>query len=199
MNQQSTFNMYKGTRQFFGVEGAEDASAAPADSKSIKDHLSEIKDKIMGGAMATIELIVYVVFLAHFVAILVYSQSVTEDGAIVQDKNNTAIQAVCGLGILLCLVRIGWSHVFFQRAMESETGRVIEMVFSILMFILFSTALGVSLSSRSALESATSSNLVTASKKHNKMQWILSSIGTGASGFYMGVNIYFVVKNKNAM
>jgi hypothetical protein len=193
MNQQSTFNMYKGTRQFFGVEG----DAAPADSKSVSDHLSDIKDKIMGGAAATIELILYVVFLAHFVSILVNSQSVTEDGAIVQDRNNTAIQAVCGLGIILCIVRIGWSHVFFERAAESQSGRVVEMVFSIILFILFSTALGVSLNSRSALDSAPASALVTASKKHNRMQWILSSIGTGATGLYLGYNIYVVVKNKN--
>lgn len=185
-----TFNMYKGTRQFFGVESDESS-----DSKSLKDQLSDIKDQIMGGAAATIELIIYVVFLVHFVAILVNNQAVADDDhTIVPNRNNITIKSVCAVGIVLCLVRIGWSHFFFKRSVESQSGRVVEMIFSILMLALFSTALGMTLDTRNALNAATQSAVVVASKKHNQYEWILSSIGTGASALYLGFNIYFVAK-----
>jgi len=192
--------MYKGTRQFFGVEPE---ASAPSESPSISDQLSDIKDKIMGGAVATIELVLYVVFLAHFVAILVNNQAVADDAhTIIPNRNNVTIKTVCAIGIILCLVRIGWSHVFFKRSIETQSGRVVEMIFSILMVILFSTALGISLNSRHALDTAPTTTpqntaVIAASKKHNQYEWILSSIGTGASGLYLGYNIYVVVQNKN--
>ena len=190
----SGLNMYMGTQRFFGVESS--------DSKSLKDQLIDIKDQIKEGSAATIELIIYVVFLAHFVAILVNNQAVADDDqGIVPNRNNITIKSVCAAGIVLCLVRIGWSHVFFKRSVESQSGRVVEMIFSILMVVLFSTALGMALDTRHVLNAvsstSTSIDVVNASKKHNQYEWILSSIGAGASALYLGFNIYFVVKNKN--
>jgi hypothetical protein len=195
MNPQSTFNMYKGTRQFFGVRGDQD------DDKSMlmgggDKQMSECKVK--GGLTAVIEIVIYCVFLAHFVAILMCRQSISDDNAVPQHANTIAIQSVCGVGIVVCILRIVLSHYFYHTSMESKSSRGVEMVFSGILAACFSVALGCSLDTRHSLDSATSTpataELIKASKKHNNLEWILSSIGAGATSTYFIVNLIYVVK-----
>ena len=225
----SAFNMYRGTRQFFGVEGDGTDSAAPvaasdaavtATDTTVGKKLDDVIEQMYNGWVGTGELIIYVIFLSLFITLILNSKAIYEDlsgSTIYQDlsgskipstisitnKNYLAMMGVCGVGILLCLIRIAWSHVFFVRASKLESGRVVELIFSSIITALFGAAMGLAADTRlntiNKIASTADSNTLTATKTESTSELIVAGVGIGLSGLYLGFNIYFVSKNKNVI
>jgi magnesium-transporting ATPase (P-type) len=147
------------------------------------------------------EIISYLIMLSLFVVIITTNQSVFDDlsgntqlaNASVVKNNNVVIQALCGSGILLCLIRICWANVFIKNTLASH---IMELVFGLLVWVLFITLLILTLRTKEELNNPALSQIdpvVRNAKKHIHTQHILSIIGIGLSSLYTVYNIYVLI------
>ncbi len=155
--------------------------------------------KFNNGFTGSIELIVYLVMFAMFTSILITNQSITQninEGNIANitgvTSNNNIIQYLCAAGLLFCLIRIVWSNKFYC---PSKTCRVLELVFSVLVWGLFIAALVYILINKNKLEKpgvTGDAQTIALCKKQIQFETIYSGVGIALSTLYTVYNIIYI-------
>jgi len=153
------------------------------------------------GFLGSIELISYLIMFSLFGLIFITNKSKLKDvpagttagaGKVVDYSN--VLNWVSGIGILLCLIRIVWANSFYNKKRSS---RALELLFSLLVWGLFITALVFSLKNKSQLAAVVpngtvTQSLVTDAQNENKVEYISCAIGIGLSSLYTIYNMYYL-------
>lgn len=151
--------------------------------------------KFHNGFAGSIEIIVYLVMFAMFTSILITNQSITQnivEGNITVVTNNNMIQYLCAAGLFFCLIRIVWSNKFYC---PSKTCRVLELVFSVLVWGLFITALIYILINKNRIEQNTVTGdlqTINLCKKQIQFETIYAGVGIALSTLYTIYNIIYI-------
>jgi hypothetical protein len=145
--------------EFAGVPAKEVRSIPPDEY----DMFEKISQKLKGGVRGMVDLIIYVGFLALFVALQMTNNAVMDDITMVSNGvnvpisgsltfTNSTIYQVMLIGVGLSIIRVVLADMFVK---EAQMNRIIEIVFGVIMLALFITALVISVQTQNQLNNLT--------------------------------------------
>ena len=170
------------------------------------DLFQAISNKMNGGFRGMIDLILYAGFTSLFVSILVSNNSVFNDvgnsvsgitvpfDSTITDYTSN-MQYIFLIGVGLCLIRLVFANHFVK---EAQVNRIFELVWSVIIWILFIVAIIFSSTTQDQLNKSATTNAADASKvarigdakKQITSQMTLCGIGIASSTLLTGYGIY---------
>lgn len=184
-------------------------------SSELYETMKGMAKKINGGTRGMFEMFIYVIFLVLFASLYFEDSNLNDTYSVVVPGpadaplasivntvkkttltvGNTIYTGLCGLGIVLCLIRIIWGYVFVAK---STLSRSLEFAFVLIMWGAFMGALiisaGVKNQINDVLPAYTENKSVTtalkAMQKTNNTQLLYVSIGFVGTSIFTIYNIY---------
>jgi len=191
-------------KRYAGIDNASDTITT-----RLYNTMYGLARKVEGGWSGSIEIVIYLIFFGMFTYILANNNTLYQDidGHIAsapspQVKNyNMIFQIMCGVGLLLCIIRIVWSTLFVT---QKSVNRIFETIFGLLVWIIFIACLVFSIMIKSQLKDASIAAANTGSTApgnasalsisnamyQNQTEYVLSIIGITLSTVFTGYNVY---------